>query len=61
MAKVIDPLRSVATQVNTLIAEKIATNIDRMPKMPASSSDMPDTNMWWPQVRKPTNAIPSAE
>jgi hypothetical protein len=20
---------------------------------------MPATNMWWPQVRKPTNAIPS--
>ena len=22
---------------------------------------MPATNMWWPQVRKPTNAMPSDE
>ena len=39
----------------------MATSIDRMPKIPASNADIPDTNMWCPHVRKPTNAMPSAE
>src|SRR5688572_15683793 len=55
------PRRNVAVQVTTLMAEKMAVNIDRMPKIPESSGEMPATNMWWPQVRKPTNAMPSEE
>ncbi len=43
------------------MAEKMATNIDMMPKTPASNVDIPETNMWWPQVRNPTKAIPSVE
>src|ERR1700751_4526548 len=55
------PRYRVAVQVNTLMAEKMATNIDRIPNTPAWYVDMPATNMWWPQVRNPTNAIPSVE
>src|SRR4051812_8006737 len=53
------PCRSVAVHVNTLIAEKIATNIDRIPNAPTSNSDIPATNMWCPQLRNPMNAMPS--
>ena len=53
------PCSIVATQVKTLMAEKMATNIESTPNMPASNSLMPATNMWWPQVQKPTNAMPS--
>src|SRR5690349_20811740 len=55
------PRYRVATQVKTLIAENTATNIESAPKIPASSSEMPATNMWWPQVKKPTSAIPSVD
>src|SRR5678816_3013567 len=52
------PCRSVEVHVNTLIAEKIAVNIDRNPNAPTSNVDIPATNMWWPQVKKPMNAMP---
>ena len=51
----------LATKYNTLMAEKMAPNMDSIPKMPASTVDMPDTNMWCPQVRKPRKAIPRDE
>src|SRR4051794_28040178 len=56
---VIDPRYSVPIQLNTLIAEKIATNIDIAPKIAASNCEIPATNRWWPQVRNPMNAMPS--
>ena len=49
------------TQENTLIAEKMATNIESTPKTPASRTDMPETNMWCPQVTKLMKAMPSDE
>src|SRR5262245_33935994 len=55
------PRRNVAVQVATLMAEKIATSIESTPKMPASNREMPATNMWCPQVKKPTKAMPSDE
>src|SRR5262249_25368156 len=56
-----EPCLSVHTQLNTLIAENTATSIERIPNAPASYALIPETNMWCPQVRKPTNAIPSDE
>src|SRR5262245_130439 len=55
------PLYMVATQVKTLMAENRATNMEREPKIPASISLIPATNMWCPQVKKPTTAMPIEE
>src|SRR5260370_175790 len=43
------------------MAEKRATNIESTPNTLASNSLMPATNMWWPQVPNPPNAIPSED
>jgi len=51
----------VSTQVKTLMALKMATSIESTPKAAASKSEMPATNIWWPQVPKPTKAMPSVE
>src|SRR2546423_12867776 len=56
---VMRPPHIVPIHANTLIAEKIATNIDSAPNRPTSNVDMPATNMWWPHVRKPTSAMPA--
>src|SRR5690242_4912891 len=55
---VIFPPYIVEVHAKTLIAEKIATIIDRIPNRPASNVEMPATNMWWPHVRNPTRAMP---
>src|SRR6266568_2337065 len=57
----IDPLYIVATQLKTLMAVKMPTNIESTPKIPASQGDCPDVKRWWPQVKKPTKAMPSEE
>ena len=44
-----------------LIAVKIPTSIESTPNTPASKVDCPERNMWWPQTKKPTTAIPSVE
>ena len=49
------------TQLNTLMAVNTPTNIEMTAKAPLSNGDWPDTNMWWPQAKKPTNAMPSDE
>ena len=51
------PLYIVATQLNTLIAEGIATLNVRALKIMAVKADWPLTNMWWPHTRKPSRAI----
>src|SRR5581483_9765277 len=57
--KSIDPRYSVPTHRNTLIAENTATAIEKNEKAIVSTADIPDTNMWWPQTRNPTIAIPT--
>src|SRR6185369_345011 len=57
----IRPCFRVMVHVNTLIAEKMATIIERIPNTPTSTTDMSAPNMWCPQVRKPMNAMPSDE
>ena len=51
----------MAIQLKTLMAVKMPTNIESTPKTPASKVDWPDVNRWWPQVKKPTKAMPSEE
>ena len=43
------------------MAVNTPTSIERMPNDAASKVDWPDTNMWWPQAKKPTKAMPSEE
>src|SRR4029078_9255839 len=57
----IAPRYSVPTQLNTLMAVNTPTNIEMTAKAPFSKVDWPETNMWWPQAKKPTNAMPSDE
>ena len=52
------PRYIVPTQLKTLMAVKTPTNIERMPNAPALKVLWPATNMWWPQVKNPTKAIP---
>src|SRR5205085_430219 len=59
--KLIAPRYIVPTQLNTLMAVKSPTNIERTPKMPLSNADWPATKRWWPQVKNPTNAMPIDE
>ena len=53
-----DPLRIVAVQLKTLIADGIATTKLRIEKTMPAYIDWPLTNMWCPQTRKPRTAIP---
>ena len=55
------PRYSVPTQLKTLMAVNTPTSMEMTAKAPASKDDWPDTNMWWPQAKKPTKAIPSDE
>ena len=55
------PRYRVPTQLKTLMAVKTPTSIEMTAKAPSSKVDCPDTNMWWPQAKKPTNAMPSDE
>ena len=56
------PWYSVATQLKTLMAVKTPTNIESDAEHAGvERSTGPTTNMWWPQVKKPTNAMPSDE
>jgi hypothetical protein len=48
----------VAVQLKTLIAEGIATRKLRIEKMSAAYTDCPATNMWCPQTRNPSTAMP---
>jgi len=59
--KLIAPRYMVPTQLKTLMAVKMPTNIESTPKTPLSKADCPATNMWWPQVKNPTKAIPREE
>src|SRR6476660_6168536 len=53
-----DPLYMVAVQLKTLTADGIATRKLRIEKISAAYTDSPATNMWWPQTRKPSTAMP---
>ncbi len=53
----IEPLYSVASQFQTLIAEGIATSIVKALKIALAGPDWPLGNMWWPQTRKPIRAM----
>jgi len=43
------------------MADGIATRKLRTEKIRAAYTDMPATNMWWPQTRKPNTAIAMLE
>ena len=51
----------MAVQLNTLIADGIATRKLRIEKTIPAYIDWPETNMWWPQTRKPSTAIATLE
>jgi len=51
------PLYMVASQLNVLMAEGIETSRVRKLKIRLAHSDWPETNMWWPQTRKPMTAM----
>ena len=53
----IEPLYIVASQLQTLIAEGMATSIVRALKITLAGPDWPLGNMWWPQTRKPIRAM----
>src|SRR5271156_4643593 len=57
----IEPLYKVAVQLNTLIAEGIATRKLNTEKISPAYTDWPVTNMWWPQTRKLMIAIARLE
>ena len=61
MSSVIDPLYIVAVQLKTLIADGTATRKLRIENTIPAYIDWPDTNMWWPQTRKPRTAIAMLE
>ncbi len=52
------PRYMVPIQLKTLMAVKMPTSMERMPKAPASKVLWPATKRWWPQVKKPTKAMP---
>ena len=43
------------------MAVNTPTSIEMTANAPLSKVDCPDTNMWWPQAKKPTKAMPSDE
>ena len=43
------------------MAVNTPTSIEMTPNTPASNVDWPETNRWWPQAKKPTNAMPTDE
>ncbi len=51
----------MATQLKTLMAVNTPTSMEMTAKAPLSNGDCPETNMWCPQAKKPTKAIPSDE
>ena len=51
--EMIQPLCSVAVQLNTLIADGTATMKLMNENTRPANSDCPLTNMWWPQTKKP--------
>ncbi len=57
--KLIAPRYMVPTQLKTLMAVKMPTNIESRPKAPPTNTLWPATKRWCPQVKKPTKAIPS--
>src|SRR5688572_9236384 len=54
----IAPLYIVAVQLKTLMADGTATTKLRIEKTSAAYTDWPATNMWWPQTRNPSTAMP---
>jgi len=56
--KVMAPRYIVPTQLKTLMAVKMPTNIESSPKAPPTNVLCPVTNKWCPQVKNPTKAIP---
>src|SRR5258708_22128759 len=58
VSKMIDPRNIVAGQLKTLMAEGTATRKLSSEKYRLAYIDMPVTNMWCPQTRKPITAIP---
>src|SRR3954465_8386580 len=57
-SKLIEPLYSVAVQLNTLIADGTATRKLNPEKMTAAYDEMPATNIWCAHTKKPIQAIP---
>ena len=55
--KTIDPLYSVASQFQTLIAEGMATRTVNPLKIIFAGPDWPLGNMWCPQTKKPIKAM----
>src|SRR5215831_10130438 len=53
-----EPRYIVAVQLKTFTADGIATRKLRIEKIKAEYTDSPATNMWWPQTRNPSTAIP---
>jgi hypothetical protein len=56
-----EPRYMVPTQLKTLMAVNTPTSMEMMAKAPLSKVDCPDRNMWWPQAKNPTKAMPSEE
>src|SRR5713226_3005058 len=57
VSKVTDPLYMVAVQLKTLIAEGTPMKNVRNEKISAAYTDIPATNIWCAQTRKPRTAI----
>ncbi len=60
-SRLIEPLYIVATQLKSLIAVGTPTNIVMTENKSPANSDCPLTNIWCPQTRKLTAAIPKEE
>src|SRR5438046_2022217 len=56
-SRMMDPRYSVAVQLNTLIADGMATKKLKSEKIKPAYTEMPATNMWWPHTRKPRMAM----
>jgi hypothetical protein len=57
----IDPRYIVPTQLNTLMAVNTPDQHRDDGEGAGVQRRLPETNMWWPQAKKPTKAMPSED